>query len=443
MRSRRVPSLLRFFGLHDASAAERRATIWIGLMFFCSLASTFLMRPLRDQFGVDQGVERMPFLYGMTLLVTAVCVVPFWWLANRMPSRRFVPIVLHVCAMALLLLAAFLSAIGEYQWKDMPGLGECFWGGFSALNAIVPALVWIHAVEHFRREQGRRLFGLVAVGGTLGAVAGSWLAGLLSKQWHAEPWVAGVVAASLLELAFLSFLASQPACRQMHAGETNRPQVAAGGAFAGLRVLLHDGYVRTIGCYMLMLGMLATAFYVAQTELVGKEVAGSRGQHSILADVEFWSQSLVLCLQLFCTGRLLRRLPPTVFLVALPTLSIVGLGVLWLWPVVIAISLVQISRRGAQFAFEKPAREVLYTPLDLETKHKVKFLFDTFAFRLGDLFGALLQVGLRGLEIGMGGVVAVTIGVALVWVVLGVALGQRRQRSSIRGDSDCNSTLQS
>jgi len=425
-----VPALLRFFGLHDASAAERRATVWIGLMFLCSLASTFLLRPLRDQFGVDQGVVGLPYLYSLTLLVTALCVPPFWWLANRLPSRRFVPIVLHVCAAGLVLLAFGLSAIGEYQWQNVPWLGECFWGGFSALNVIVPSLVWIHAVEHFRRDQGRRLFGLVAVGGTLGAVAGSWLAGLLSKE--TSPWVAGVVAATLLECAFACFLASLPACRAMRSTGDVQPPVAAGGAFAGLKLLARDGYVRTIGAYMMLLGMLATAFAAAQTELVGAQIGGGRSQHSLLASVEFWSQTLVLCLQLFCTGRLLRRLPPTVFLIALPVLSIVGLGVLWLWPVVLAINLVQIGRRGTQYAFEKPAREVLYTPLDLETKHKVKFLFDTFAFRLGDLIGAVMQVQLRALQLGTGGVVAATIGVALLWVVLGVALGRRRvQRPSI------------
>lgn len=421
---------LRFFGLHDASPAERRATVWIGLMFFCSLAATFLLRPLRDQFGVDQGVARMPYLYSLTLLASALCVPLFWWLANRMPSRRFVPIALHACAASLCLLAIGLSTIGEYKWSNLPWLGESFWGGFSALNVIVPSLVWIHAVENFRRDQGQRLFGLIAVGGTLGAVVGSWAAGWLSTDLHQPPWMSGLVSATLLELAFLCFWASLSACSEMGARQPGQPQVAAGGAFAGIQLLLRDGYLRTIGTYMLMLGMLATAFYAAQTELVGKGVGSSRGQHSILASVEFWSQSLVLCLQLFATGRLLRRLPPMVFLTALPVISIVGLGLLWMWPVVLAINLVQIGRRGAQFAFEKPAREVLYTPLDLETKHKVKFLFDTFALRLGDLLGAVLQLELRHLKLGAGGIVAVTIGLALVWVGLGVLLGRRRVRAA-------------
>lgn len=391
-------------------------------MFFAALASTFVLRPLRDQYGVNEGVVGMPRLYTWTLLATVVAVLPFWWLANRMPSRRFVPIVVHACTAIVLALAAGLAAIGEYRWQQVPALGEWFWGGFSALNVVVPSLVWIHAVEHFRTDQARRLFGLMAVGGTLGALCGSALAGLLVKDLQLPPWVSAAAAAALLQLMLVAFRRSLPHCRELVGGGQ---RVAAGGIAEGLLLLLHSGRVRAIGLYMVLLGVLATSFYAAQTELVGRQVASSRDQHLWLASVEFWSQTLVLLLQLFCTGRLLQRFPGAVLLVSLPVVSIAGLGLLWLAPVVTTIHLIQVARRGAQFAFEKPAREVLYTPLVLAAKHKVKFLFDTFAFRLGDLLGAVLQVQLRSLELGPGGVVAATVAVALGWIALGVALGRR------------------
>ncbi len=423
-RRRRVTGLLvRMFGLQGATSAERRATVWVAVMFFCSLASTFLLRPLREQFGVDQGVERLPWLYSLTLVATVVAVLPFWWLANRMPSRRFVPVVLHLCAGGFVLLAIGLSVIGDYRWHELPWLGEVFWGGFSAVNVVVPALVWIHAVEHFRREQGRRLFGLIAVGGTFGAVVGSALAGRLTAL---PLWASGAAAAALLEGALLAFVLSQPHCRAMHAdGGAPPAEQARGGVLAGLGVLARDGYARRIGLYMVLLGAVATAFYAAQTELVGAQIAAGRKQHHWLANVELWSQGLVLVLQLCCTGRLMTRLPGAVLLVSLPVVSIAGLGVWWLAPTALAIFAVQVTRRGAQFAFEKPAREVLYTPVDLETKHKVKFLLDTFAFRLGDLLGALLQVELRRWEIGAAGIVGVTVAVCVAWIGLGIGLGRR------------------
>jgi AAA family ATP:ADP antiporter len=417
-----VTTLLRFFGLHHASVPERRATLWIAAMFFCSLASTFLLRPLRDQFGIAKGVDALPRLYCFTLLATAVCVPAFWWLASRTPSRRFVPVVLHVCAASWLLLAWPLVAIGDYEWKNVPGLGETFWGGFSAVNVIVPALVWIHAVEHFGREQGQRMFGFVGVGGTIGAVVGSWLAGVLS----AHPWLVAVTAAALLEAAFAFFLVSLPACSAMLAQRGEMPgHVSRGGVFSGVPRLLGDGYLRAIGVYMLLLAIIATVFAAAQTEILGELATGAE-QLQKSATIEFWAQATVLVLQLFCTGRLLPRLAPTWFLIALPSVSILCLGSLWLWPKGLVISLVQISRRGVQHSFDKPAREILYTPLDLETKHKVKFLIDTFVFRFGDVLGALLAVELRGARWGPLGGVGVMVAVACVWIGIGVFLGRRR-----------------
>jgi AAA family ATP:ADP antiporter len=192
----------------------------------------------------------------------------------------------------------------------------------------------------------------------------------------------------------------------------------------GARILARSGRVQAIAFYMVLLGVLATAFHVAETDWLGE--LRKRDQHTWLADVEFWGQSFVLGLQLLCTGRLLQRWPGSALLVSLPIVSIVGLGALWLVPRLDTLNLVQIGRRGAQYAFEKPAREVLYTPLALATKHKVKFLLDTFAFRLGDLLGVLLQVQMMRWGWTRNPVVLVTIAVALVWIGLGLWLGRRR-----------------
>ncbi len=424
-----MPFLLRLLGLQRSSLPERRAAAWIAAMFFFAMASTSVLRPLRDQFGLDQGVTAMPRLYAWTLVATVVAVLPFWWLANRMPSRRFIPAVVVACTLLLLLLAVALVAIGEYDWQREPDLGEWFWGGFSAFNVAVPSLVWIHAVEHFRSDQARRLFGLVAVGATLGAVGGSSLAVALSKDWRWPPWATAVASAALLIAMLGAYWRSLPHCSRL--GEPGG-RVASGGVLEGLRVLVHSARARGIAVYMMLLGIVATAFAAARIDIFGGSVPRARDQHGLLANVELWSQIFVLVLQLFCTGRLLQRVPGAVLLVSLPAVSVLGLGALWLAPLLLTINLVDVVRRGAQYAFEKPAREVLYTPLSLATKHKVKFLVDTFAFRLGDLAGAGLMYALTRWRLGAGSAAAVTIVFALAWITLGIALGRRSPEAAAR-----------
>jgi AAA family ATP:ADP antiporter len=428
----RVPWLLRSLGVAEATPPERRATLWTAAMFCAALASTAVLRPLRDQFGVHEGVARFPYLYSLTLLVTIVFTPLFWSLADRRSSRRFVPIALQAAAGSMVLLYVGLTLVGSYDWQA-PGarwVGEAFWGFFSALNAAVPSLVWIHAVEHFRPAQGKRLFGLIGVGGTLGAVLGSWLAGELVTA-KLPPGAAALAAMVLLEVTFVCHRLSLPACAAMNegAGVAHEP-VARGGLFEGLRLLVRQPYLLAIGGYMMLLGMVATVFVAAQTELVGAQVGRGRDQHGWLAYQEALSQGLVLVLQVFCTGRLLRRWPSWLFLCLWPLSSVLGLGALGLWPTATAIAVVMIARRGTQYAFEKPAREVLYTPLDLATKHKVKFLLDTFAWRLGDLIGACYQFVLRGGDgtatttTVLGGSVAIVV----LWAALGFTLGRRSER---------------
>lgn len=411
--------LSRIFGLEHATTAERRATFWVSTMFFASLCSMFLMRPLRNQFGVDRGVEAMPYLYSLTLLATIVLIVPFWSLANRMPSRRFVPIALHLGTGALAVLAVGLSWVGEYNWGEHPWIGQAFWGGFSALNVAVPALVWIHAVEHFGKQQAKRMFGLIAVGGTLGAVVGSYGA----KIDGLPVWSFAVIAAGLLQFARFSFERSRPHCLQLDGGDTDK-QVASGGILQGLRIIAGDRRALQITIYMMLVGFVATAFEAAQTELVGKEIDRAWEQKSFLADVGLYGSALVLVLQLFCTGRWMPRLRPAWLLSSLPVVSIVGLLLYSVAPTAAFIFVLQVVRRGANYAVEKPAREVLYTPLDLATKHKVKFLVDTFALRFGDLVGAFAQVWLRQWGFGVGGIVTVTIVFAAIWIAIARSLGR-------------------
>jgi len=109
----------------------------------------------------------------------------------------------------------------------------------------------------------------------------------------------------------------------------------------------------------------------------------------------------------------------------LPVVSIIGLVLYAVAPTAGVIFALQVVRRGANYAIEKPAREVLYTPLDLATKHKVKFLLDTFALRLGDLGGAFAQVWLRQMGMGVSGIVTITIAFALVWIAIAYLLGRR------------------
>ena len=245
--------------------------------------------------------------------------------------------------------------------------------------------------------------------------------------------VAAIIAFVLLQNMFFCYLRSRAACQDMVDQDESStraklsPPLAGGGLLEGLRLLRRDRYLWGIAGYMAMLGMVSTAFYVAQTDLVGR-IDRAHDQAGWFAEIDLLGQGTVLVVQLFFTGRLLRRLPPWLFLALMPVLSIVGLGTLTLWPLVSVLGVIQILRRGANYSLQKPSREVLYTPMSLATKHKAKILLDTFVYRAGDLLGACLQVALWTGEGGPRKALFGTIGLAVVWAVLGIGIGLRSTR---------------
>lgn len=399
-------------------------------MFCAVLASAFLLRPIRDQFGVDQGIDEMPRLYGYTLAMTLLFAPAFWWLANRLPSRRFVPLALHALAASMIIVFAGLRIVGDYNWRseDAQVVGEAFWGFFSAFNLAAPALVWIHAVEAFDRRQALRLFGLVGVGGTIGAVLGSTLAQQVAAIDIQPAWSA-IGTLLLLEAAMVCHRRAVFAADAMsnERGERGaRELVSHGGVLAGLSLLRRSGYLRSIAAYMALLAMTASAFAFLRTRLVAEQVSGGRAQHDWLAHQETMAQCLVLVLQLFMSARLLRRATTGVAMTASPLLSAAGLVVVWGLPSVETLAATMILLRGVQFAMEKPTREALYTPLDIETKHKVKFLLDTVALRLGDWLGACLQYGIaRWSGMDPNAALLSACCVALLWALFGARLSRR------------------
>src|SRR5262249_12114745 len=157
------------------------------------------------------------------------------------------------------------------------------WGAFSAFNVAAPTLVWIHAVEHFRREQALRLFALVSVGGTLGALVGNASSSLQAWAGLAPSWSA-VGSLLLLEAAFFCYLGSQRACRAMAAGSvgsTARPPAAGGNVFAAIPLLLRSPRLLGIAFYMVLYGVVQTAFAFRQTQVMKDHGSGAE-QHWFL-----------------------------------------------------------------------------------------------------------------------------------------------------------------
>lgn len=407
---------------------EIGALAWSCVYFFCLLAAWYLLRPLRDTMGVAGGVKNLKWLYLGTLTGTLVASVAFSALTVRFSRRRFIPVAYRFFAVNLLIFFVLLEVLPD---RCHVNLGRVYFVWASVYTVFVVSVFWSFMADLFTNAQGKRLFPFIAVGGTLGQIAGSYAAGTVAERWGGENLL--LLAAVLLEAACwcVAVLNRRPPPRESAAGRDPGP--VGGGVLDGARHVLRSWYLAGICLFMLCYTLSSTFLEVTKLDLGSQQSPDADIRTAFFADIDFWTGVATVAAQVFLTSRLIARFGIGLTLGVLPAVTLAGfalLGFSVLRPEAISTVAVLIAftalRRATNFAVSRPAREVLYTVVSREDKFKSKNLIDTFVYRFGDQIGVWLYTPLQHLS--AAGVSFAAVPLAAVWFTIGLLLG-RRQRA--------------
>ena len=408
----------------DVRPQEMPALAWCWLYIFSVLASYYILRPIRDQAGVAGGVNNLQWLFAGTLVGMLVLNLPFAYLVKTLPRSRFIPITYHFFAVNILVFAAL------FHWADASQIiwvGRIFFVWVSVFNLFVVSVFWQMNVDVFTPEQGKRLFGVIAAGATVGAIVGSSVTAILAR--HVPPMLLLIGSAVVLEIAVFSV----GRLSRLSAALSRRPGASAeapigGSVFAGVTRAVGSPYLLNVSVFLLLFAITSTFLYFEQAAIVSRSFRDRGAQTAFFATVDLLVNVLTLGIQLFLTGRIVLLLGLALPLALLPALTIVGFGALALVPTVMAVAVFQVVRRAADYAIARPAREVLYTVVPREDRYKAKSLIDTVVYRTGDQVGAWSVTLLRVAGLGPAHVSLVVIPVAAVWLVNALWLGRRQER---------------
>ena len=400
---------------------ERALLALSGLFFFLVMAGYFILRPIRDQMGVAGGVNNLPWLFTGTLLAMLAINPLFAMLVSRWPRPRFVAFSYR--ALMLCLLGFYLALVGMPEANQV-WIGRVFFIWVSVFNLFAVSVFWAVMADVFQSEQSRRLYGVIAAGGSLGALVG----GLLTSSLVAAIGAPALLLVSLvtLELALWCMFAINRRVNLV-AAAAQRPQdeVIGGSALDGFRMALRSPYLLGMCGYMLLYTIGSTFLYFLQAQVVDATIDGKAAQTAYFANVDVWVNGLTLLLQLFLTGRLMARIGVGLTLAALPLISIIGFMGLGLMPVLAAVVVFTVARRVTNFALSRPARETLFVPLSRGEKYKAKNLIDTVVYRVGDQLGAWTNGLLVWLGFGIAGIAWSAVPLAGLWLLLSLWLGRR------------------
>jgi ATP:ADP antiporter, AAA family len=197
-----------------------------------------------------------------------------------------------------------------------------------------------------------------------------------------------------------------------------------GNPLAGFSEFVQSRYLLGIGLFIFFMTAISAFIYFAQKNLLETYDVDTRTQ--ILAGMDLAVNCLTVLVAVFATGRMANRLGLSFTLASIPVLIGLGLLLLAAAPMVSVVIALQIVRRAGDYAVSRPAREVLFTAVDRETRFKAKPVIDIVIYRGGDMLSAWGFTALtQGLGLGMAAVALVGAGIAAVWAVTGIYLGRR------------------
>lgn len=408
------------------------AALMLGFAFhFCVLASYYLVRPLRDALGLEGGAGQLQWLFTATFVVMLLMVPVFGALASRLPATRFVPLIYRVIALSMLVFGLLIA-----NHVAPVTVGRVFFVWISLYNLFIVSIFWSVLVDRFSSEQGRRLFGCIAAGGTLGTFIGPLLAATMATRLG--PVALTVAAALLLEIAVRCYRALLSRTRSQSDDPLIDERRMGGGILAGITLILRSPYLLGMVLFMLLHTSAATLLYFEQGRIVAGSYADTGSRTQFFAMVDLIVSALTLLFQLLLTAPLIRLVGIGGALVALPVATVVAFAAMALAPVPTTVALAQGLRRAVEFAIVRPAREVLWTVVSREEKYKAKNVIETLVYRGGDAASGWLSAGLTALGAGFGLVALVIVPFAGLWsgLCLWLARHQARRAALEPGEKD-------
>jgi len=405
----------------DLRPGEAALVATAAIYSFLVLASWYVLRPIRDDMGAAGGVENLAWLFTGTLLAMLATQPIYSALVARWPRRRFLPWVYRFFAINLLL---FFAALQLGPATAEIWIGRVFFVWTSVFNLFVVSVFWSFMADVFRTDQGRRIYGLLAAGGTLGSIAGAAVTAGLVERFGSAPLL--LVSALLLEgAAFCARLLGREASETSAAQARAEGEALGGGPLAGLAHVLSSPYLLGLCGFLFLYTIGSTLLYFLQVDIVSGAFTDRGERTAFFARIDLWVNGITLLLQTGLTGRLLTRLGVGGTLALLPALSVAGFVALGLAPSLPLLVVFLVARRATNFALARPARELLFVPLAREDKYKAKNFIDTVVYRLGDQTGAWTSSGIAMAGLGVGAVAAVAAPLAALWLALAIWLGRR------------------
>ena len=384
------------------------------------MSAYYILRPVRDAMASDWSDAEVSWLWTLNFFISTAVVALYGALVARFPLRFLVPATYGIFALTFLFFYALASLSSDRTLVD-----KSFYVWVSVFSLFHISVFWSFMSELFSKEQAGRLFGIIAAGASVGGLIGPSIPSFFSAYLGTDNLLLLASAMLVLPIPLIFYLqALKISDLGNEALAAPLPSARIGGnPFAGFTLFISNPYLLAIGLFILLYTGISSFVYFELKNLLAEL---SRAERTVIwAQMDLAVNVLSIAVGLFATGRLVGRFGLATTIALIPVMICAGLIIVAISPFLGAVIALQVIRRAGNYAVTRPAREMLFTRVDRETRFKAKPVIDIVAYRGGDMLMAWAFTGLtQGLGLGLAAVAAVGAGIAALWAMVGIYLGR-------------------
>jgi AAA family ATP:ADP antiporter len=449
-------ALERFLSLFtDVRAGEGPITLLMAFNIFLLLTSYYLIKPVRDALILaGGGAEARSYLAAAMAVLLFFLVGGYAKLVSRFERTRLITVVTG-------LFIACLVAFWALGRAGIPYLGYAFFIWVGIFSVMVVAQFWSYANDVYNNDSGKRLFPLVAFGGTFGAVAGAGIAEKLLEYfsvmemllWAAALLLACIALTNVISRKVWGKAAMEARQRELSA-KAKAPEKGKKESL-GFDLLLRHKYIGFIALLVLMLNLVNTTgeyilgslvedFGTVETEAAVEQAVATGApltfknqefgdpavpenqeeyQGSVIgsfyASFFFWVNLLGMALQLFVVSRLIKYGGVKAGLLWLPIVALGTYALIFFLPAIRFARIGKTFENASDYSVNKTTLQMLFLPTSIDIKYKAKQVVDSFFHRIGDVFSAgIVFLGTAVFTFGTRGFAALNLVFIGIWLVL-------------------------
>ncbi len=400
---------------------EIRATALSFTFVFVLMTAYFILRPVRDALSSDWSDAQLSWLWTSTFFFSAIAVSIYGGVISRVRFNIIVPSVYAFFAATFVGFYILGSTLGD---NDL--VNRAFYVWLSVFSLYHLSVFWSFMSGLYNKEQAKRLFSIIAMGASAGAIVGPIIPTFFADNIGTLNLLLIAAVLLIVPIPIIGMLErlriSELGNADVHADLSRQEQLGA-NPFSGFKKFASNPYLLAIGVFIVLYVVMNTFIYFELRKMLGGFDREIRTQ--IWGGIDLAVNSLALVTAFFATGRLATRVGMAATLALIPALMVGGWIVVALSPVLAVLIGLQVVRRAGNYAITRPGREMLFTIVDADTRFKAKPVIDIVVYRGGDVATAWLYTALTAtLGWGLAGVAVFAAIVAAVWAAAGTWLGR-------------------